>query len=388
MRKQRPSPYGPTQKDIAAALGLAQTTVALALNPKYQHRYSADTVERIKQKAQEMGYRPQRHAQIMRGTASRVVGILAHIGFFESSRQKLDELIIAFRNQGYSAVVAEITWFDRKIETAINYLLDNSIEALVLLNISQRCDLNAITARGLPITFFNCNNQISTFPAVTEDIENAFYRITRHHIDLGSKRITFALNHRSTAPAENTHLGYTNEERLTGFIKAIHAAGGTVETNFAGYDITPLVKKTVAQTATGRKKIKGLTGFIHAPPLNPNWTNIFEVGRGNAAALLRGPRPPQSILCDNDDHAIGILRGCLDLGIDVPRQLRLSGYDASTISAYSAVPLTTYKANNTVLARRATETIIHQLKGGPPLPEGTNIKARGELLIRASTGGR
>jgi len=382
-RKKRPSPYGPTQKDVAAALGLAQTTVALALNPKYQHRYSPQTVRRIQEKARELGYRPQRHAQIMRGANTRVVGILVHLGFFESSRQKLDELIIAFRELDYSPVVAEITWFQRNLEAAINYLLDNSVQGLVVVNVAQPCDLTPILMRNLPVVLLNCNLQSLSLPSVNESIEEGFLQLTRHHIAQGSRYLVQCGNQRSTDPVHNQTLGYTVRERLTGFIKAIHQAGGTIEFDFAGYDLAPLVAETLASLPKPKRRIRGLKGKIFAPPLSPERQNIFDVGRYAAHTLMCGANPPDSVVCDNDDLAIGFLRGCLDLGIAVPRQVRLSGYDASTAGAYAAVPLTTYRAHNALLAKRAAQLLV-AMHNRQPVGE-PNQRVPGELIVREST---
>lgn len=382
-RKKKPSPYGPTQKDVALALGLAQTTVALALNPKYQHRYSPETVQRIREKAKELGYRPQRHAQIMRGANTKVVGILVHLGFYESSRQKLDELIIAFRRLGYSAVVAEVTWFGRDLNAAIEYLLDNSIKGLVLLNISQPCDLTQIQARNLPVVLLNCNLEGMSLPSVNESIEEGYIQLTRHHIAQGARRLVHCNNQRSTDPAHNRFLGYTVRERLTGFIKAIHLAGGTVEFDFAGYDLSNLLKETLATLPAPERRVRGLTGLIFAPPLSPERTNIFEVGNYAAHALMNAPKPPDAVVCDNDDLAIGFLRGCADLGIAVPQQVRLSGYDASTVGGYASVPLTTYRAHNALLAQRTAELLV-ALQNQQPVAEITQ-RVAGELIIRQSS---
>ena len=60
-----------TQKDIAEALGYAQSTVATALSPGSRHKLSPDIVERIQKYADKIGYRPQRFAQILKGKKSR-----------------------------------------------------------------------------------------------------------------------------------------------------------------------------------------------------------------------------------------------------------------------------------------------------------------------------
>lgn len=382
---KHPRTFGPTQKDVADALGLAQTTVGLALNPKYQSRYSPATVQRIQEKAREMGYRPQRHAQIMRGRQSRVVGILVHMGIFESSRKKLEELILAFRKDGYLPIVAEITWFNRDMAAAIDYLLDYSIEGLALLSISQECDLTPIRSRNIPIVAFNCNRLFGG-PIVNEDIENAFTKITRHHLALGSRRLALTFNHRSTDPEANKMLGYTITKRLSGFVKAIHAEGGTFEIDFAGRDIHPLIRSIICDTPAPKRRKPGLVGRIIAPPWNQKWTTIYEVGRNISQILMKEEKPPQSIICDNDDMAMGILRGCLDLGIRLPEQVRLSGYDATEIGAYAAVPLTTYSPNNAIMAAKTVEILLSHIarRTGTTLVEENHV-IRGSLIKRAST---
>src|SRR5690606_37878671 len=125
---RRSSAFGPTQKEIGEALGVAQTTVALALNPKYSKRYAPETVERIRKKAEEMGYRPRKFAQIMRSNRSYVIGVLVNAGAYEASRSKLVEMINVLRERNYATVVADIAWFNGNSQEALSYLLDQSIE--------------------------------------------------------------------------------------------------------------------------------------------------------------------------------------------------------------------------------------------------------------------
>lgn len=382
---KRTTAFGPTQKQIADALGIAQTTVALALNPKYQGRYSPETVLRIQEKAEELGYRPSRFAQIMRSSRSHTVGIIVSSGIYESSRSKLIELVLAFEERGYTVIVADIDWFRGNLEKALAYMLDHSIEGIVFLNISTEINgdnqaFKAFSTRKIPGVETNCNAHFG-FTRVEEDIEKAYFDLTMHHLACGAQNPVLLLNQRHSQTAFHTGIGHTVKRRIMGFAKAIHASGGNLEIHFAGPPLDDWLKE-VGPPMKPNGKVKAR---IVAPFIKAEWNNAFDVGRGVAAQLLGCSHPPDSFLCGNDDLAIGAMKACEQAGVAVPGTVLISGYDSTAVSAYAGVPLTTVSAQNRELAKVSASLLIQQIEAGTIAQPAPPQRIPGEIIFRESS---
>jgi DNA-binding LacI/PurR family transcriptional regulator len=91
---------------------------------------------------------------------------------------------------------------------------------------------------------------------------------------------------------------------------------------------------------------------------------------------------PSVIIGMNDEVAIGILRACFELGIQVPEQLSVFGYDNTFVSAMVYPSLSTFSHDYNQLAEKAVEVMIKLIEGDQSLEKEYLIK--GELVMRES----
>ena len=101
--------------------------------------------------------------------------------------------------------------------------------------------------------------------------------------------------------------------------------------------------------------------------------------------LLRQAEPPTAILCANDLMAIGALKAAAELGLRVPNDLSIMGYDDQELARYTHPPLTTLLLPNYEMGRRAAEALIDVAAHGKPL-RPMAIKIDGPVVERASVG--
>jgi DNA-binding LacI/PurR family transcriptional regulator len=113
--------------------------------------------------------------------------------------------------------------------------------------------------------------------------------------------------------------------------------------------------------------------------------NAERPAREAALALLRGPEPPTAILAMSDVLAIGALRAAAELGVDVPTELSVVGFDDSPAAALAAPPLTTVAQPHEEKGRLATERLLDAIehRAGPPGRERDILPT--QLVVRAST---
>jgi LacI family transcriptional regulator len=79
-------------------------------------------------------------------------------------------------------------------------------------------------------------------------------------------------------------------------------------------------------------------------------------------------RAPTAVICGNDYLAIGALLEARAMGLDVPRELSITGFDDVAMAAQIDPPLTTMRVQNTEIGRLAAAYLLTRLAGGVPSP--------------------
>lgn len=122
----------------------------------------------------------------------------------------------------------------------------------------------------------------------------------------------------------------------------------------------------------------------HGLDLPPQWVArgnyTFDSGYAAAQVLLRSDPRPTAIFSANDEMAAGVLHVARELGIDVPSQLSIVGFDDTPIAAHVWPPLSTVRWPIRAMAEAAALKLIHPEKAG----EQTSF-FRSDLVLRASS---
>jgi DNA-binding LacI/PurR family transcriptional regulator len=114
--------------------------------------------------------------------------------------------------------------------------------------------------------------------------------------------------------------------------------------------------------------------------------NAVEPARRAASELLRQPEPPTAILAMSDVLALGALQAAVELGLAVPAELSLVGFDDSPAAALAAPPLTTVAQPHEEKGRVATEQLLEAIEQrAEPREPPARIILPTELIVRAST---
>jgi DNA-binding LacI/PurR family transcriptional regulator len=172
----------------------------------------------------------------------------------------------------------------------------------------------------------------------------------------GSRQITqhlIALGHQKIAYLGNSRSGRTTQDRLSGFCQEMESAGLPVPTNYI-YEVP------------GSEPENGVSALNH---------------------FLDLPDRPTALVCFNDMIAIGVLKGLQQLGIQVPEEFSITGFDNIIFSNYTNPPLTTFDQPKRFIGQKAAELILGLLDttSNVYVPERKVHVLRGKLLVRKST---
>jgi LacI family transcriptional regulator len=111
----------------------------------------------------------------------------------------------------------------------------------------------------------------------------------------------------------------------------------------------------------------------------------LEGGKKALQKLSELRERPTALLCSNDMTAIGVMREAFELGIKVPQELSVVGFDDIRMAEFLTPPLTTVQMSQSELAKLAFEALLKEVKRETPAPEGTEYVLKTRLVLRSST---
>jgi DNA-binding LacI/PurR family transcriptional regulator len=334
---------GVSLKDIARRAGVSVATVSNVVNG---YRPVGDaTRQLVLQAIDELGYSPNVTARHLRRGRSGIIALaipeLTNPYFAELA----EATIRAAGELGYT-VLLDHTEGDRDKEFAISQgLRAQVIDGLILSPTSlDRADVLART-NATPMVLIGERVYDVPYDHVAIDNVAASEAATRHLLELGRRRIGFvgAQADVSRQPAQLRVLGYQH---------ALQAAG---------------------------------------LPYDPALVVITkQFGRRDGADGLRRLRelaePPDAVFAYNDLIAIGVLRAAADLGLAVPDDLAVAGFDDIEEGRYSNPALTTISPDKESIGRTAVASLIRRLEGDHAV-DPREVQVPFELVIRESTRG-
>jgi LacI family transcriptional regulator len=114
--------------------------------------------------------------------------------------------------------------------------------------------------------------------------------------------------------------------------------------------------------------------------------HTIEGGLAAFEQLAALPKRPTAVMCSNDISAIGVMRKAYELGIQVPRDLSVIGFDDIRLAEFVIPPLTSIRMSQTELGRLAFHALLADVERAAPQPNGTEYFLPTELIPRKSTG--
>jgi LacI family transcriptional regulator len=325
--------------DVAKVAGVAIKTVSRVLNnePNVREETRAQVLAAVK----KLNYHPSLSARSLASRRSYLVGLVYDNPSANYTIEVQRGALARCREGKFLLLLHEVAGRgDELIKDILAFANRTHLDGLIITPpLSESAELiRALDAEGPPFVRIAPNDLRHKSPYVDIDDEGAAREMTEYLIGLGHRRIAFIIGR----PGH-----HASGERLKGYKAALKA---------------------------------------HRLPYVPEYVRqgdfLFDSGLDAARQLLALPKRPTAIFAGNDDMAAGVLMAAHEMGVKVPAQLSVAGFDDAAIARTVWPPLTTVLQPTYDLSYRAADLLLQYLQDDSP-PRPARLPHR--LICREST---
>jgi LacI family transcriptional regulator len=330
----------PTQKDVAQKAGVSRSTVSYVLNDQTQLKIpiSEETRQRVMQAIADIGYEPDARAQSLRGGHAKIVGVIIPVIQNPFFWQTLSGISDALQGAGYSLHLSHNPQNSQQGAYIVRELTRQPVDGFILLA-ALKYMVPQLTAylrkAGAPVVEITATE--AEFDHVIHGYSSGTHVLMTHLLELGHRRIGFVY-------------GVTQEVQ--------------------GYDRL-LPYRQMLQEA-------GL------PTFEAHCGDQLKDAYQAAYSLLSRADRPTAVLVINDLLAIAVMRAANDLGLKIPDDLSVAGFDDIPFSSYIVPSLTTVSGQAEESGRDAVRLLLQRF-AEPDLPRQVT-QSEAQLIVRESTG--
>ncbi len=363
----RRTPGGRTGlKQIADDLQLGVSTVSHAI--KGDGTIAEATRRRVREYAASVGYTANAHAKKMRSTSTRVIGlvipdvVLTYNEFVQHAFRR-----VAATGRELQIILSE---FEPRLEDqALRTLLEQRVDGILLKSTYRHWDqvphdhgLRTLIASGTPTVIVGDELRASGLPCCRTPTETYGRLLAEHAIDQGRRRIDWLL------PVD---LSKTPLEHLPQHRRAIQAAEQVGRERVG--DRFRVRLRTLDELATDAGPVSSFADYGNyineGLPERGVWT-----GRQMAARSLAADEPADAMICSNDVVAIGAMRELIEQGRQVPGDVLMMTYHATTAAHLASRPLIVAGPGPGAFAAKALSMLDAAMDGLDPGNDAADAK--------------
>jgi LacI family transcriptional regulator len=325
-------------EDVAKRAKVSIATVSRVVNSVGPVKNS--TRARVLKAIQELKYHPDIHARTLAGGKSRTLGMIVsnlENPFFLDIFRTLES---DAHRRGYEVLVANTDYRARQLVSSVHLMMGRRLAGLaVIVSEMEPSLIQELTESNLPIVFYDVGTAARNISNIKVRYEKGIQRVAEYLYAVGHRRMAFVGHHISLEPLL---------DRKKSFLDTMKRYAAEVE----------------YATVVDRDGPAG--------------------GQQATRQLLASGFKPTAIICVNDFMALGVVRELREHGLEVPRDVSVTGYDNISLSEYAFPPLTTVNIPREMIGHLAFSALV---------PEHEDAQVRGreflidpELVIRESTG--
>jgi LacI family transcriptional regulator len=327
--------------DVGREAGCSINTASRALNNL--PGVSAATRARVLEAAAHLHYSPSRVARSLLTHSSRSIGLIVTDctnPFYASVIRAVEDVANA---RDFSVILCNSgESHDREVR-AVNMLLENRVAGILLTPVQQASNhIQELMDRELPFVLVGRRFRGIDACSVMSDNESGAYHATSLLLKLGHRRIAHVTGRQEISSVA---------ERADGYRRALNE-----------FDL-PSGESSIAQ---GER-------------------DIVDGTRCALQVLRRSPRPT-AIFAYNDLQALGVFAAARQMGLRIPEDLAVVGFDDIEFAAFAEVPLTTVRQPTYEIGRQAAD-LLFRCMNEPDLATERQVVLPTELVIRRSSGG-
>lgn len=334
-----------TLKDVAAGAGVSVTTVSRILNAKETgFPIREETRNRIFAVAAELGYKPNLLARGLRGSRSSLLGVIARDISDPFHIQILRGINEEAREQDYRLFLGHVD-YEPDVAVAYGSMFEQShADGIIVIGDLEGGDdsLDVLASQHRYIVGVTDRTERRQIPGVYSDSALGTELAMEHLVALGHHSIVCVSDSR-------TYDGRLRANRYERFMHA-HGLGDFVQ--------------------------------IHITDQEPD--QAYELGQRIFPSMRLGERVT-AVYATSDTTAVGLMRAMYEMGVSIPDQVSMVGYDDIDIAAYTIPPLTTVSQMGIEMGREAAGLLFRMLRDNLRQSEVADVVLEPKLVVRQST---
>jgi LacI family transcriptional regulator len=327
-------------RDVARRAKVSTATVSRTVNQVAT--VDAQLAKRVWKAIAELGYYPNRQARALVSGRSRVFGLIVSEitnPFFPEIVQTFETLAV---EQNYEILLTSTIHDPKRMELAVRRMIEGRVDGVAILTFGMEDELlEHLRFRNLPLVFVDVGPKAPRVSNIRVDYAHGIRQAVQH-------------------------LAAMRHERI-GFI--------------AG----PLQLRSALARRDAFESSMREIGLQVRPEFIVEGDHRLEGGKLALKKLWKLREQPTALMCSNDMTAIGVMRQAFDLGIGVPQELSVIGFDDTRLADFMIPPLTTIQMSHAEIATLAFNALLKEVKRDAPSPNGTEFVLKTHLILRDST---
>ena len=325
-----------TSMEVAKLAGVSQSAVSRVFTPGASS--SKKTNELVRKAAAELGYRPNVLARSLITGKSRMIGLV--VAYLDNYfyPEALELLSSALQKKGYHVLIFMSGNKEGDIAEAVDEILDYQVDGIIAASVSMSSDLaKRCTSAGVPVVLFNRTQDDDRLSAVTSDNFQGGQKVARFLLAGGHKRIGYIAGWEGASTQRDREKGFTEELVRNGQELYAREVG-----NFSS-----------------------------------------DEARQAARTMFSKQNFPDAVFVANDAMAIAVIDVIrFELGLQVPEQVSVVGYDDVPISSWPAYDLTTVRQPANRMVAETVSILIESIEN--KTTTARRIEIDGPLMVRGS----
>ena len=327
-----------SSSDVARHAGVSQSAVSRVFTPGASA--SKEMRDRVMKSAVALGYRPNVLARSLITRRTRMIGVVVAYLHNQYYPVALEMLSNALQAKGYHSLVFMASQTRGNVDHVLEEILDYRVDGLLMASVAMSSDLAAkCDGAGVPVVLFNRLQDDPRLSAVTSDNVAGGRELARFLVAGGHRRIAYVAGWEGAS---------TNRDREAGFTLGLEECGATLHARAVGdYD--------------------------------------FERARAAARELFdrQASERPDAVFVANDHMAIAVMDTLRhELGLRVPEDVSVVGYDDVPEAAWASYDLTTVRQPTDLMVDSAVRILLDRIERGVRQPQ--RVAIHGPLVVRGS----
>ena len=326
-----------TSLEVAKLAGVSQSAVSRVFTPGASS--SKKTNDLVRKAADELGYRPNVLARSLITGKSRIIGLV--VAYLDNYfyPEALELLSSALQKKGYHVLVFMAAKTAGNIDDIVDEILDYQVDGIIAASVAMSSDLaSRCGAAGVPVVLFNRSQDDKRLSAVTSDNILGGQKVAEFLIAAGHKKIGYIAGWEGASTQRDREKGFEEELSRNGLIIFSREVG-----NFNS-----------------------------------------DEARQAARKMFSAEKIPDAVFVANDDMAFAVMDVIrFELGLKIPEDVSVIGYDDVPVASWPAYNLTTVRQPANRMVAETVSILIDSIENKSNEPR--RIVIDGPLIIRGSS---